>query len=75
MCHGCGPSWPDDHNSTFTIGMRQTRKGLELLKGATEELAGAVDSGGQVVVGVGCGVLLGWAVCLTNDVVLEVLEV
>ncbi len=43
MCHGRGPSWPDDTNSTFTIGMRQARKGIELLKSATEELSGAVD--------------------------------
>jgi hypothetical protein len=62
MCHGRGPSWPDDHNSTFTIGMRQARKGLELLKNATEELAGAVDFRW---VGGGAGVLLAWAVCLT----------
>ncbi|KAF3773215.1 Neutral ceramidase [Nymphaea thermarum] len=43
LCYGRGPGYPDEFNSTYSIGHRQFKKAVELFHSASEQLKGKVD--------------------------------
>ncbi|KGN47115.1 neutral ceramidase 1 isoform X2 [Cucumis sativus] len=43
LCYGRGPGYPDEFESTRTIGKRQFRKAVDLFSNASEQLQGKVD--------------------------------